>query len=210
MHMIAIRRRELLVGVAALALVGCNGAGGGAAISAEDMTLGMADAPVTLIEYASTTCGHCARFHEEEWEQLKTNYIDTGKIRFVFREYPTDPAAVAVAGFQLARCNGATSEQYMTRVGELFRQQRAIFETGSMEGIRGKLIEIGGAAGLSETQVMACINDQAGAERVRETVAGAEQFGITGTPTFILNGRKVEEAPTYENLARLIDAELAN
>jgi len=209
--MIAMRRRELLVGAAALALVGCNSAGGGGgAVSADDMVLGNADATVTLIEYASSTCGVCARFHTEEYEELKTNYIDTGKIRFVFREYPTAPEAVAVAGFQLARCNGASSEQYMTRVGELFRQQQDIFATGSMDGIRRKFIEIGGAAGLSETQVMECINDTAGAERVRRTIEGAQQFNVTGTPTFVLNGRKIEEAPTYENLARLIDAELAN
>ena len=208
--MIAIRRRELLVGAAALALVGCNGAGGGTSISADDMAIGPADAPVTVIEYASTTCGHCARFHEEEWEELKTNYIDTGRIRFVFREFPTDPAAVAVAGFQLARCNGASAEQYMTRVGELFRQQQAIFATGSMEGIRGKFIEIGGAAGLSETQVMQCINDPAGAERVRRIAEEAARLNVTATPTFFVNGQKLEEAATYENLARRIDAALAN
>lgn len=208
--MIAIRRRELLVGAAALALVGCNSGGGGTSISADDMAIGPADAQVTVIEYASTTCGHCARFHETEWEQLKTNYIDTGRIRFVFREFPTDPAAVAVAGFQLARCNGASSEQYMTRVGELFRQQQAIFATGSMDGIRRKFIEIGGAAGLSEAQVMECINDPSGAERVTRVSQEAARMNVTGTPTFFVNGVKVEEAPTYENLSRLIDAALAN
>ncbi|MBX9886181.1 MAG: DsbA family protein, partial [Novosphingobium sp.] len=158
--MIAIGRRNLLVGASALGLLGVAGCGGGsAAVSADDMVLGPADAPVTVIEYASTTCSHCAEFHETAWAQLKANYIDTGRIRFVLREYPTQPAAVAVAGFQLARCGGASAEQYFTRVGELFRQQQAIFATGTMEGVRGKFIEIGGAAGLSEEQVTQCIND---------------------------------------------------
>jgi protein-disulfide isomerase len=211
--MFAIGRRELLLGVSALAIAGCNGGGGaGANVSDEDMVLGAADAPVTLIEYASTTCPHCAAFHEEVWEQLKTNYIDTGRVRFVFREYPTPPAPVAVAGFQLARCGGAGDEQYFTRIGELFRQQRAMFATGTMEGVRQKLIEIGGAAGLTEQQVMDCISDEAGAERIRSTVETANsEFNITGTPAFILNGRKIDDPTvvTWAGLQRILDAELA-
>jgi protein-disulfide isomerase len=207
--MFAIGRRGLIVGAGALALGASVGAcnGGGAAGAAEgEMALGNANAPVTLVEYASTTCPHCAEFHETAFEQLKTNYIDTGRIRFVFREFPTPPPAVAVAGFQLARCGGASPEQYFTRIGELFRQQTAIFATGSMEGVRAKLIEIGGAAGLSEQQVLECIGDEAGAERVRQHVEAGESDGVTGTPTFVINGTKYEGAPTYEDLARALDA----
>jgi protein-disulfide isomerase len=205
--MFAIGRRELLLGVSALVLVGCNGGGGGG-VSADDMVLGNADAPVTVIEYASTTCPHCADFHAEAWDQLKENYIDTGRIRFVFREYPTAPAAVAVAGFQVARCGGASAEQYFARIGELFRTQRALFATGTSEGVRQHLVSIGAAAGLSEEQTLACIADEAGAERIRETVNDASQFNVTGTPTCIINGQKMTEAPTYETLSRLIDAQL--
>ena len=211
--MLVMGRRHVLLGAAALAAVaGCDGANGNAAASPDDMTLGAANAPVQLIEYASTTCGHCAAFHRDVWPQLKANYIDTGKIRFTFREFPTDPAAVAVAGFQLARCNSATTEQYFTRVGVLFEQQQAIFATGSMAGVRDKFIEIGGAAGLSEEQVMQCINDPAGATRITNTVQeGNRQFQITGTPALILNGEKLTDpaAYTYEGLARLLDAAAA-
>ncbi|MBC7768259.1 MAG: DsbA family protein [Phycisphaerales bacterium] len=213
--MLAIGRRFIL-GAAALALIGlagCNASGGSGAVSADDMALGAEDAPVTLIEYASSTCPHCATFHAEVFEQLKTNYIDTGRVRYVFREYPTAPAPVAVAGFQLARCGGATPEQYFTRLGELFRQQQAIFATGTMEGVRGKFIEIGAAAGLSEEQVMACITDEAGAERIRRIVeTGNREFAITGTPTFVINGQKVEDPSmvTYEGMARALDAAAAN
>jgi protein-disulfide isomerase len=204
--MFAIGRRGLILGASALAFGGmsaCN-RGGGGALTADDMVLGNDSAPVTLVEYASTTCPHCAEFHETVWEPLKTNYIDTGRVRFVFREFPTPPAAIAVAGFQLARCGGASPEQYFTRVGELFRQQQAIFATGSMEGVRAKLVEIGGAAGLSEQQVLECISDEAGAERVRRIVDGADN--VTGTPTFVINGTKFEQAPTYENLSRALEA----
>ena len=96
--MFVMGRRGLLLGASALALAGtlgaCNGAGGGAALNADDVVLGAEDAPVTLIEYASATCGHCAAFHEAVWDQLKATYIDAGKVRFVFREFPTPPAAV--------------------------------------------------------------------------------------------------------------------
>lgn len=208
--MFAIGRRKLLLGATALALVGgCNNAGG-AAISADDVVLGAENAPVTLIEYASTTCPHCAAFHAEVWDELKANYIDTGRVRFVFREFPTPPPAVAVAGFQLARCGGAAPEQYFVRISELFRQQQAMFASGSMEGIRRRLIEIGAAAGLSEEQVNECITDSSAGDRVNRIIEGARQYNITGTPTLILNNRKLEPTPaTYEDLARAIEAELA-
>lgn len=211
--MFAIGRRTLLLGASALALTGVagcgNGAGASAVVTGDDMVLGAENAPVTLIEYASATCPHCAEFHETAWEQLKTNYIDTGKVRFVFREYPTAPPAVAVAGFQLARCGGATPEQYFARLGEIFRQQRAMFATGTMEGVRQKFFEIGGAAGLSQDQVTQCINDETGAERIRRIIQGAEAFDVTGTPTFVINGTKYEQAPTYEALSHALDAAAA-
>jgi hypothetical protein len=85
----AIGRRELLLSATALVLVGCNSGGGeGPGITEDDVVLGAENAPVTLVEYASTTCPHCATFHNEVWEDLKTNYIDTGRVRFVFREFP--------------------------------------------------------------------------------------------------------------------------
>ncbi len=210
--MIAIGRRELILGVSALALVGCNGASGGTAATPDDMVLGADDAPVTIIEYASTTCPHCATFHAAVWDQLKETYIDTGRVKIIFREFPTPPAAVAVAGFQLARCGGASPEQYFTRIGELFRQQQAMFAGGSMDGVRQKMIEIGAAAGLSEQQVNQCISDEAGAERVRRIVEGARPFNITGTPTIIINGRKIEDPSvvTWEGLSRIIEAELSS
>lgn len=217
----ALGRRELLIGVGGAALLGstvglaaCQPSSGGSATTPDDMILGQANAPATLIEYASATCPHCAEFHHLVWDQLKANYIDTGKLRYIFREYPTPPEAVAVAGFQLARCGGASPEQYMVRVGEIFRQQPDIFgalRAGSLEGVRAKFFEIGSGAGLSEEQVNACITDEAGAERVRRVVDGARPFNVTGTPTLILNGRKLEDprAVTYEGLSAIIDQELS-
>jgi protein-disulfide isomerase len=211
--MVAIGRRRLLghllIGASALALGACGGAGGATGPSPDDMALGSEDAPVTLIEYASAICPACAAFHERMWDQLKAEYIDTGRVRFIYREYPTNPAPVAVAGFQLARCGGATPEQYFVRLGEFYRQQPAMFsslQAGSMDGVRRKIVEIGTAAGLSEDQVLACISDEAGADRVRRIVeAGNREFNITGTPTLIINGRTIETPQTFEALARQLD-----
>lgn len=203
--MVAIGRRELILAAGALALGACNG-GGGVGATEGEMSLGNANARVTLVEYASTTCPHCAEFHEATWDQLKTNYIDTGRIRFVFREFPTAPAPVAVAGFQVARCGGATPEQYFTRVGEIFRTQRSLFETIPADAGRQYFINLGQAAGLTQEQVLACVADEAGAERVRRMVEAGERDGVTGTPTLFINGTKFDQAPTYENLSRALDA----
>jgi len=203
--MVAIGRRELILAAGALALAGCNG-GGGASVSADDMVLGNANAPVTLVEYASATCGHCAEFHETAWEQLKTNYIDTGRVRFIMREFPTQPAPVALAGFQVARCGGATPEQYFARLGEIFRTQQALFQSLGADGGRQYFINLGGAAGLTEEQVLQCIADNAGPGRIQRNLEAAQRDNVTGTPTFIINGTKFDQAPTYENLSRALEA----
>lgn len=205
--MLLIGRRNLVLGAGATGLLAaCGGAGGGGGLTEDDVVLGQADAPVTLIEYASTTCPHCAAFHALMWEELKTNYIDTGRVRFVFREFPTAPEAVAVAGFQIARCGGATPDQYFVRIGELFRQQQATFASGTMDGIRRKLIEIGTATGLSEAQVNECINDPEGAARIRRIAEGARPLGVNATPTLIINGETYGGALTWEGLQAALDA----
>lgn len=210
--MFSMMRRLVIAGAAAFALASCSGGSGGAGVSPDDMVLGSADAPVTIIEYASATCPHCGEFHHQVWDQLKANYIDTGRVRFVFREYPTPPAQVAVAAFQVARCGGASPEQYFARLGEVFRQQPALFQSLQADGGRAKLIEIGAAAGLTEEQVVQCVGDQAGAARIRRIEEGSRQFNVTGTPTIIINGRKIEDpsVQSYEGLSRMIDAELAH
>ncbi len=211
-----VGRRQLILGASLLALAACsggNGAGGaGNAPSPDDMALGSSNARATLIEYASATCPHCAHFHETVWAQLKANYIDTGKLRFIFRELPTPPQAVALAGFQIARCGGATPEQYFARLGEIFRQHDAMLnQTSTMESIRTKLYEIGASAGLSEQQITQCIADDAGPARIARIGQTADQFNVSGTPTLILNGQKLEDprALTYEGLSQIIDQALA-
>lgn len=177
----------------------------------DDVTLGSPQAPATLIEYASASCPHCAHFHETVFGQLKTNYIDTGKVYFVFREMLTEPGAVALAGFQVARCNGATADQYFSRLGEIFTGQQAMFAAGTMQAVLDTMLRVGADGGLSHDQVMQCINDPTAVERLRRFLTSANQFNVTGTPTLILNGQKLEDpaALTYDGLSRLIDQAIA-
>ncbi len=223
--MFAIGRRKLILGGAALALVGC-GEGGDAniAITPDDMVIGAANAPVTLVEYGSAMCNHCRAFEEASWDTLKREYIDAGKLRFIFREAFAPVSqdgsgtveSITLAMYQVSRCNGATAEQYFTRLGVFFEQQPAIFEAGTIPAVKEKILEIGGAAGLADDQMEACIADSTGGPRLQRLgeaftrdVQAAGQQG--GTPMFFLNGAYVDTDTLMgaENLRRTLDAAAA-
>jgi protein-disulfide isomerase len=207
-----LRRQFCVSAAGALLFAGCNRGGSSAADGpgADDMTLGARDARVHLIEYASSTCPVCRMFHDNVWPQLRSNYIDTGKVRFTLREYPAHEPALAVAGFQVARCGGVDAERYFERLDTLFAQQDSILGAGSIEAARQRLIEIGGGFGLSEQQVIGCIESEEGAARARRMVESARQYNIPGTPTLILNDRMLTDPSvlTYSGLAHEIDAAL--
>lgn len=208
------RRAMLAVGAGALAAACSPGGGGGAKATAAagDMVLGDPNSKVTLIEYASVTCSHCRDFHRDVWPTIKSKYVDTNKIKFVFREFTTPPNEVSAAGFLLARCGGATPDQYFSRLSVLFEQQIPIFEALQKGEVRSVLLNIATSAGLSEDQFNACITDQAGIARIKAgEEAGMKEFQITGTPTLILNGEKISDPAAYtaDGLSKLIDAKLA-
>lgn len=218
--MLVIGRRNLLLGAGALAALtaaGCNGSSQGSGATPDDMALGNPDSGVTLVEYGSSMCSHCREFHEGVWEQLKANYIDTGRIHFVFREVlaPVDPQRViptiALAEYQVARCGNASPEQYFSRLGVMFEQQPAMFQAGSRDAIEAKLLEIGAAAGLSREAVLECIADPAGQERMERLGEIATRDNVTGTPMFFLNGQKLEDPGimTYEGMSAALDAAIA-
>ncbi|MGD9981765.1 MAG: thioredoxin domain-containing protein [Hyphomonadaceae bacterium] len=224
--MLVIGRRNLLLGASALAALGaagCNGSSQGSGLTPDDMALGNPDSGVTLIEYGSTMCSHCREFEEAVWDQLKANYIDTGRIHFVFREVlaPVDPQRViptiALAEYQVARCGNATPEQYFSRLGVMFDQQPAMFQAGSRDAIEAKLVEIGGAAGLSRDTVLACIADREGQARMERLGEVAGRDNVTGTPTFFLNGENIPSDRfssngaefDYAKVAEILDAAIA-
>jgi len=153
-----------------------------AAERAGDMTLGNPEAKVTVIEYASITCPHCAQFHMDVFPAFKAKYIDSGQVRFIFREFPTQPANVAIAGFLVARCAG--SERYFSVIDALFRGQAAMYESG--DGT--KFLTDGAAAGgMDEAALRACLQDQAGLEALQSRVQHTVEVDlIEGTPTFVI------------------------
>ena len=186
-----LSRRLLLVAAAgaSLALAGCNQGGGGAAASAEDMTLGDANAKVKVVEYASVTCSHCAAFNETTFPAFKAKYIDTGKVHYTFKEFLTPPEQVAAAGFLVARCAG--EDKYFTVIDALFRGQQEMFQSGDM---RGGLLRVAQSAGMTEEQFNACVQDEEALKALNARVEKAiRQDGIQATPTFVVNGKKIKE-----------------
>lgn len=168
-----------------------------------DMALGSDKAPVTVIEYASMTCPHCAHFSETTFPELKKRYIDTGKVRYIFREFPFDK--LAAAGFMLARCaskNGG-GEKYMAVVETLFAKQNEWVVTDNPVA---PLSNIAKQLGFTDDSFKACLTDQKvlnGIEAVRNRAV--EKLGVNSTPTFFVNGKKVVGDVPIETLAKEID-----
>ena len=146
--------------------------------------LGKDDAPVTIVEYASMTCPHCAHFHKTTLPELKTKYIDTGKARLIFREFPFDPRAEA--GFMLARCS---NDNYFPMIEVLFKQQES---WAGVQDAKEALLQISKLAGFSQESFEACLTDQKLLEDVRAVrERGSKEFGVDSTPTFFINGKQI-------------------
>lgn len=150
-----------------------------------DIWLGNANAPVSIVEYASMTCSHCAAFHNGTFKELKTKYIDTGKVRFTVREFPFDP--LSMAGFMLARCQGPEKREAM--IDLLFARQSTWVNDKPLEG----LIALTRQAGMSEQAFKACLDDKSLYEKVGEVRdRGQKLFRVTSTPTFFVNGVMIQ------------------
>ena len=168
-------------------------------VSLPDMALGAANAPVTITEYSSMSCPHCAAFGENVFPMLRTKYIDTGKVRFVFREFPLDIKAAAAS--MLARCvaNG-DAEKFFGTVQLLFQQQQQLMEQTNMT-----LRVIGKQAGMSEQAVETCGRDQT----LLDKLAADQRFAhevvkVDSTPTFFVNGERLKGAMSFEELEAAI------
>jgi len=152
--------------------------------AAGDMSLGSPTAKVQIVEYASLSCSHCANFHNDVFPAFKAKYVDTGKVRFTFREMLTPPAEVAAAGFLLARCAGPS--KYFKVVGELFESQPR-WGDGDLKPI---FVGVAKANGLDEAKFDACLTDQAGLQALNGRVKAALDAGVDSTPTFFVNGKR--------------------
>jgi len=210
-----ITRREFAIGTGAIAFIGVGAAVGfsvvdsnhpvlaQSAMQAElmkpgplgDMSLGDEKAPVTIIEYASMTCPHCANFHETTYPELKKKYIDTGKVRFIFREFPLDQ--LAAAAFMLARCGG--KERYFPMVETLFQQQR----TWAVQRPLQPLMAISKQAGLSEAGFNECLKNQQVLDGIEaERKRAAEKLNVQSTPTFFVNGKQLRGSATLADFEK--------
>ncbi|WGM31743.1 DsbA family protein [Brevundimonas sp. NIBR11] len=202
----SMSRRAAVTGAALAAmtlLAGCSG--NGAAAPAEgDMALGAPEgAKVTVVEYASVTCGHCAAWQNQVYPEFKAKYVDTNKVRYVFREFPTDPAPVAIAGFLMARCAGP--DKYFPVIHEIMASQSEIF--GGVPP-RTVLLRIANGAGLTEQQFQDCVTDEDAIKAMDARIKAGISAGVTGTPWFMVNGEHVADS-SLASLSEKIDAALA-
>lgn len=171
-----------------------------------DMVQGAEDAPVTVIEYASYTCPHCANFHAGPYKQLKADYIDTGKVRFIYREVYFDRYGLWAS--MIARCGGP--EKFFGITDLIFKGQSDWARAGGPTEIVDALRKIGRLAGIDKDQLETCLQDGAKAQTlVAWYQQNAEEHDISATPSFIVNGKKVTNQP-YADFSALIDAELNN
>ena len=167
-----------------------------------DKILGEENAPVTIVEYASMTCGHCANFHKNTWPELKKQYIETGKARFIFREFPLDP--VAAAAFMLARC--APQDKYFEIVDIMFDNQRSWAFT---DNPYQSLLDFSKQIGFTQESFEECLTNQGLLDAVNAVKdRGANEFGVNSTPTFFINGEKHSGALSIENMGKIIEENL--
>jgi protein-disulfide isomerase len=163
----------------------------------DDIPMGSPTAPVTIIEYASMTCPHCAAFSNTTFPQLKEKYIDTGKVRYIMREFPLD--GLAAAGFMLARCAGP--EKYYPLIETLFAQQQKWVVKEPIP----PLLAIAKQAGFTQQSFEACINDKDLLAKVQEMRnRGKEKFKVEATPTFYITGQRYPGALPIEDLDKAI------
>ena len=197
-------RRQLLTGTAGLAaaaMLGAQPLHAQADLKTEsplgDVWIGSPDAKVTIIEYASLTCGHCANFHANTWPELKAKYIDTGKVRFTMREFPLDP--LATAGFMLSRCNG--NDKYVPMTEMLLKQQKAWAFTDKPVDALASLAK---QAGYTQQSFEACLKRQDIYDAITQVKDRGTKSGVDATPTFFINGQKRAGALSIDEFDKIL------
>ena len=199
-----ITRRNFLMAGAAVAALGLSTPAFAEVDVAElmkppalgDMALGSPDAKVTIVEYASATCPHCAAFHKDVWPKLKAEYIDTGKVRFIFREFPLNDAALAA--FMIARA--APKDSYFPLIDIYFDT----LETWAQDPAKG-LLNIAKQAGFTEQKFNDTLKDEKLAKAIIEIRDSGVKAGVKGTPSFFINGKLLEGETTLDSFKAAID-----
>jgi len=169
-----------------------------------DMWLGDDKAPVSVVEYASMTCPHCAHFNANTFPQFKKQFIDTGKVRYTMREFPLDP--LAAAAFMLARCAGEKDkDKYYAMIDTLFRKQDQWIKQKPLPD----LLAISKQAGFSEKSFDACLANQKLLDDIqKERQQAIDKYKVHSTPTFFINGKSYPGAVSIDEMAKEIDPQL--
>ena len=197
--------RRNLVGYVLTALLMSSPPAGAVSLEAAmaERVMGDPDAPVTIVEYASLTCSHCASFHRDVLPKIKEAYIDRGKVRLVYTDFPLDGLALGAA--MLARC--AQPERYFGFLTVLFRSQQT---WAGSDDPRQELQRVALLGGISRADFDACLADRALMKAIQERAAAGAQRGIQSTPSFVINGKKVAGPPSFEELRNVIDETLGS
>lgn len=215
-----LTRRIALAAISAFALSACGAAdtgnaqtgdSGSSEIALTDITLGDANAPITMVEYASWTCPACLQFHTDVIPVLKSEYIDTGKVQLVFREFPTPPANISVAGFALARCAG--EDRYYDAIEDLFQAQTNILTLAQTGGdIEGAMRALASSYGIEGAAFTDCLGNKDVTYAISESVMKGDSQGVNSTPTVFINGEKLQgyEWRTADGMRALLDAQLGD
>jgi protein-disulfide isomerase len=170
------------------------------AIGKDDRILGSPTAPITIVEYASMTCPHCAHFSEEVLPEIKKKWIDTGKVKWVLRDFPLDDEAVHAS--MIARC--APHDRFYAFIDTFFADQANWAAAPDYQAALSRLAELGG---MSKDQVEACLKDETLRNQVLNSrLVAANQLGVNATPTFFVNGTKFTGAPTAEEFNKLLSS----
>lgn len=166
-----------------------------------DMVMGAADAPITIIEYASLTCPHCAQFHTGTLPKLKSEYIETGKVKYVYRDFPLD--GIALRASMIAQCAGP--DRYFTFLDVFFQQQPNWLRGNDGEAMVASLRRLARTGGMSDAQIDACLGDQKVQDAVLASrMIGEKQYSVRSTPTLIINGKNYSGALPFDELDKIL------
>jgi protein-disulfide isomerase len=204
---VSFAKTTVLISASALLINACSDKDTSTAKSADgnrtafevstDHALGSAQAPITVVEYASVACGHCANWHESVWPDIKSKYVDTGKVRFIYREFPTGNVSLATVGHLLANCAG--DDKFFGMIGVQMKRQNQLLGAGSR--VKEEYVALAKSAGMSEADFDACMSNQDQIDRLNTIADDGSNAGVTGTPTFFVNGQK-EQIYTIEDFEK--------
>ena len=210
----SLTRRFVMASAAAIMLGACGGGDSNESLAAgeavanfelpNDHAIGSKDAPIVVVEYASVVCPACANWHNTVYPEFKEKYVESGKVRFVFREFPTPPRRIADTGFAIANC--VEKDRFMANIAAQYKRQDALLSSPD----RGKAYEdFAKASGLTVEEYESCLRDNEWRAEYEQKIKDARNAGVSSTPTFFVNGKKQTKLYTMDDFERVLTPLLA-